>query len=194
MHRCLASVCASGLLITIFAIGCGGSSSEDDLPIRFKSPAVDSTGAIRPSYNCGGGSLWLPLEWDSVPEDTKELAVYLGRYKYENAGPKRKLVVPFGILVSKVKPSVRRIPANTLPEGASWSYFGQNCVPARNGQKILQVLFALNRIQPHELTLPLATRITEEALRPRRSAGSPGSSALGDATVGHDQFVATYAP
>jgi hypothetical protein len=179
------------LLAAAAAPGCADSGSSGTATIDFRSPAVDATGDIRPAFDCGGGSLWLPLEWGVVPVGTRELAVYMGRYTYKDVDGERKLAITFGILVSKIKPSVHRIPRNTLPEGSTSSYFGQNCLPERNGQNILHVLFALDHTQPRELTKPLAIRLTEEALRFRDSAENLRS--LGEGTLGRGQFTANYA-
>ena len=176
--------------------GCGDSASSTPATttIDFKSPAVNANGIIPPSHPCGGGALWLPLEWGSVPSDTKELAIYIGRFRYDKAGGAKKLIVPFGELISGIEPSLRQNPASVLPEGASWSYFGVSCPPERSGQHVLQIIFALDRARPESnLDKRLATRLTEEALDHEWSNGnqrSPGS--LTEDAVGIGQFTATF--
>ncbi len=190
------------LAVTLASVGCGSGSeaSSGTSTISFKSPAVRADGVIRSSTSCGAGSLWLPLRWGPVPSGTKELAVYIGRFKYKKVHGTRKLVVPFADLVSHIDPSVRQIPANTIPEGAEWSYFGKtSCPPARTGQNVLQEVFALDRTRTkgslRELNPRLATRLTEEAL----SGDDPSSSSRSAGTLTEDAaaiglFTATYGP
>jgi hypothetical protein len=194
MHRNSVNTLMCGVLVAVVVAGCGESSSQPSI-IDFKSPAVQANGIIRPDVKCGAGSLWLPLEWGSVPADTKELAVYIGRFKYEKTATGRKLLVPFADLISRIRPSVHRIPANTLPDGVSWSAFGPNsCPPKREGQNILQELFALDRTKStRELDNRLAIKLTEEALhagRPGASRPAPGE--LMQDAVGIGRFTTTY--
>jgi hypothetical protein len=185
-----------GLIAVALALGgCGGSS---DTPVTsvidLKSPGVGANGVLKPSVFCGYGSLWVPLKWGKVPEDTKELAIYIGRFKYVKEGGTRKLVVPFADLVSRFKPTEHRLVANVLPDGISWSYFGTNCLP-RKGQNILLEVFALDRIHQRAMKQSLATRLTEEALKhPRSSEGprSPGKLTSDTAAIG--RLIVTYGP
>ncbi|HEY2334968.1 MAG TPA: hypothetical protein VGH58_08180 [Solirubrobacterales bacterium] len=179
-----------GLIAAILVLaGCGGAapSSPSLSAIDLESPALQANGELKPSTRCGWGSLWVPLQWGKVPEDTKELAVYLGRFKYVNEHGKRRVVVQFADLVSKFEPSEHRLVANVLPEDISWSYFGTNCVTARRGQKLLLEVFALDRIGPRQITRAQATRLTEEALaHPRATEGAqpPGKPLQGATAVG----------
>src|SRR6185436_3246664 len=170
--------CALGAVSLALAFpGCGGGeSSPVTSVIDLKSPGVGADGVTKPNVFCGFGSLWVPLEWGEVPEETKELAIYLGRFENVNEDGKRKLVVPFADLVSQVKPTEHKLVANVLPEGASWSYFGNNCIP-RRGQNILLEVFALDRFGGRAMKRRLATRLTEEALEhphPVEEPRSPG--------------------
>jgi hypothetical protein len=159
---------------------CGDSSSPPvTSAIDLKSPALQANGELKPSTRCGWGSLWVPLEWGKLPEGTKELAIYLGRFKYAKESGKRKVVVHFADLVSKFKPTEHRLVANVLPEGVSWSDFGTNCLvpPSGRGQRILLEVFALDRIRERPMKRSLATRLTEEALadpHPTEGPRSPG--------------------
>ena len=185
-----------GLIAATLALsGCGGGeSSPVTSVIDLKSPGVGADGVIKPTVFCGWGSLWVPLKWGEVPEDTKELAIYIGRFKYVKEGGSRKLVVPFADLVSKFKPTEHQLVANVLPEGVSWSYFGANCLP-RKGQNILLEVFALDRVHHRAMKKPLATRLTEEALEhPHPSEGprSPGELTSDAAAIG--RLIATYGP
>jgi hypothetical protein len=179
---------ALGLIAAVLVLaGCGSASSAGPSlsTIDLESPGLQANGELKPSVRCGWGSLWVPLEWGRVPENTKELAIYIGRFKYANERGKRRVVVQFADLVSKFKPTERRLLANVLPEGVSWSYFGKNCVTAQRGQNLLLEVLALDRTGQREITRPLATRLTEEALahpRPTEQAQSPGEP-LQDATA-----------
>lgn len=177
-----------GLIVAILVLaGCGSASSDNPALsiIDLKSPALQPNGELKQSVRCGWGSLWIPLEWGKVPHDTKELAVYLGRFKYANEHGKRRVVVQFADLISKFKPTEHRLVANVLPEGVSWSHFGANCVTPRRGQNLLLMIFALDRVGQRQITRPLATRLTEEALaHPQPTKGAqPPSKPVRDATA-----------
>jgi len=165
--------------------------------IDLKSPGVEANGVIKPSVSCGYGSLWIPLEWGGLPEDTKELAVLLARFEHVKDGNGKKLVVPFADLVSQFAPSEHQLVANVLPEGVRWSYIGrENCVPVREGQTILLEVFALDRVsESRVLNRALATRLTEEALtdpEPKESPRSPGK--LTNDTAGIGRLFVSYGP
>jgi hypothetical protein len=197
------SLIAAGVTFGILAVvgavsGCGSTEPSTatagaaDRVIRFESPAVGRSGLIAPTTRCGAGSLWLPLKWGSLPPGTKELAIYIGRFKYESSGGRLRLVVPFADLVYHIKTGRSGNAANTIPEGAAWSFFGPlSCPPIRKGQKILQEVFALNRTRyRRELTQESATHLTEEALGMR----PPGDAQpLGHDLIGVGRFTATYA-
>jgi hypothetical protein len=200
-HRSLTA--ASGTLgilaVAVAFSGCGSAEPSTatarggDRVIRFESPAVGQNGIIAPTTRCGSGSLWLPLKWGPLPPGTKELAIYIGRFRYENSRGRLRLVVPFADLVYHIKPWQSGNAANTIPEGAAWSFFGSlSCPPVRKGQKVLQEVFALNRTRyRRELTQESATHLTEEALgmRPQGAAQTPS---LGQDLIGIGRFTATY--
>jgi len=147
--------------------------------------------------SCGSGSLWLPLKWGKAPAGTSELAVFIGRYEYEQTNDGRKLQVPFGDLISGISPALRGNAANAIPEGVFWSRFGKiSCPPARRNQHIILELFALDRRQEgRELDRPVATRLTAEALRAdgeAQSSRAPGELTREAVGIGH--FLAVYAP
>lgn len=177
-----------GLVTAVLALAsCGGGSSPAISVIDLKSPGLQANGELKPSTRCGWGSLWVPLEWGKLPEDTKELAIYLGRFKYDRENGKRKVVVHFADLVSKFKPTEHQLVANVLPEGVSWSSFGTNCLPPARGrgQSILLEVFALDRVRQRTMKRNLATRLTEEALadpNPTEGPRSPGEL-TGDAVA-----------
>jgi hypothetical protein len=181
------------LIVLALILTACGSSSPVTSAIDFRSPAVED-GVTQPSTHCGWGSIWVPVEWGDVPADTKELAVYIGRYKYVSEGGSRKLVVPFGELVSHIKPSVRQVPPTVLPDGASWSKVGSvSCPIAANGQRLLIGLFALDRIQERTMTRSLAMQLTQEALKdphPTEHPRSPG--ALTRDAAAASWFTTTY--
>jgi hypothetical protein len=203
MHRALrkspAGAWGLGLLVALLILGgCGGGSgAAETAQIDLKSPAVSADGIIKPSVTCGLGALWLPLRWGAAPAETKELAVYLGRFEYKRVDGRRKLVIPYADLVYHIKPSVHEIAANTLPKKVSWSNFGNfSCPPAKRDQTDLQALFALDRTRHQRtLTRELATRLTEEALRAKgkSSAGPRPPGSLTEDAAGIGRFIATYA-
>jgi hypothetical protein len=177
-----------GLIAAILVLaGCGGASPDSPTlsAIDLKSPALRANGELKPSTRCGWGSLWVPLQWGKVPENTKELAVYLGRFKYANEHDEQRVVVQFADLVSKFKPTEHRLVANVLPEGISWSSFGTNCVTARRGQHLLLEVFALDRVGKRLITRAQATRLTEEALAHPQPTGEaqPPSEPVRNATA-----------
>jgi phosphatidylethanolamine-binding protein (PEBP) family uncharacterized protein len=177
-----------GLVAALALTSCGGGSSTPVTSvIDLKSPGVQANGELKRSTRCGYGSLWVPLEWGKLPEDTKELAIYLGRFEDAKENGKRKVVVHFADLVSKFKPTEHKLVANVLPEGISWAYFGTNCLPPPRGrgQSLLLEVFALDRIHQRTMKRKLATRLTEEALadpNPTEGPRSPGEL-TGDAVA-----------
>lgn len=177
-----------GLIAVVLAlVGCGGSSPPVTSGISLKSKGVQSNGELKLSVRCGWGSFWIPLEWGEVPDDTKELAIFLGRFQYVKENGERKAVVKFADLSSKFKPAERRLVANVLPEGVSWSSFGTNCVTQRKGQHILLEVFALDQIRHRTMNTRLATRLVEEALadpHPTEGPRSPGELTTDAAAVG----------
>lgn len=188
-----------GLAATVAVLlgGCGaGGNSPVTSVIDLKSPGVGADGVIKPSVRCGAGSLWVPLEWGELPEGTRELAIFIGRFKYVNANGTRKVFVPFADLVSKVKPSERRLIANVLPEGVSWSFYGTlSCPPTRRGQNILLEIFALDSVHRRAMKQRLATRLVEEAIadpHPREGPRSPGKLTSDTAAIG--RIITTYGP
>jgi hypothetical protein len=188
------SLPASILALAAIALaGCGGgSSSPVTAVIDLKSPGVDANGVIKSKVICGNGSLWVPLEWGPVPDDTRELAIYLGRFKHVKENGTSKVLVQFADLISKFKPTEDRLIANVLPEGVSWSYFGNNCV-ARRGQTILLEVFALDSVHQRAMKRRLATRLTEEALKhpqPVEGPRSPGKLTSDTAAIG--RMIVTY--
>jgi hypothetical protein len=195
--------CAPVLILVVMALvlaGCGNTSpAESTSPVTsvidLKSSGVEANGATRSNVHCGWGAIWVPLEWKAIPADTKELAIYIGRFKYVNEGGTRKLTVPYADLVSEIKPSLRRLSANVLPEGAGWSNVGStSCPVAKRGQHVLVEVFALDRRQAQrEMKQRLAIRLTAEALAdPHPSAGprEPGKLTRDAAAVG--RFITTY--
>jgi hypothetical protein len=172
------------MLISIGAalaiVGCGGGSSSSPLTsvIALKSPDVAANGVTKPGIQCGFGPMWLNFEWSKPPDDTKELAIYFGRFKYVRGKHGRRPYLTYADLFSGVKPSLRQLPANEVPEGAQWSYIGKSCPEQRSGQGLIAEILALNRAAaPREMKRPLATRLAEEALadpHPHEVPPTPG--------------------
>jgi hypothetical protein len=198
-------VCQLGVLaIVLMLAGCGESSSEESAKIRFESRAVLPNGEISPSYECGFGSVWLPLKWGSVPPETEELVLYFGRFK-ENAGAgSPKIKVPFAILITDIDPTVREIETNTLPEGVVPVVYKipNSCPSARNGQNIVMQLFALDgeRQLTAEGVFPSldkesVAQLTEDALGMEQSSETSELAAtLTEEALGSGSFTATYGP
>ncbi len=173
--------CGLGLIVAVLALAsCGDSGSPPVTSVLdLQSSGLKANGELKPSTRCGWGSLWVPLEWGKLPEDTKELAIYIGRFTQTKKNGERKVAVHFADLISKFKPTEHRLVANVLPEGVSWSFFGFNCLPPLQGrgQSILLEVFALDRIHQRTMKRKLATRLTEEALadpKPTEGPRSPG--------------------
>lgn len=187
-----------GLIAAALALaGCGGTSSATPTVsvIDLESPEIKADGTVKPNVHCGWGSIWLPLEWGAAPQGTKELAIYIGRFQYVDEGGSRKLTVPYADLVSEIKPSLRKLPTNVLPEGAGWSNVGLNSCPVgKRGPRVLIEIFALDREQAHrEMKQRLAMRLTEEALadpHPRPGPRPPGKL-TGDA-IAVGRLITTY--
>jgi hypothetical protein len=178
---------AIAMALGLAGCGGGGSSAPVTQPIDLRSPGIKANGELKPSVRCGWGSLWIPLEWGDLPEDTKELAILLARFEYAEKGGERKAVVGFADLVSAFKPTEHQLEANVLPEGVSWSYFGTNCVTSPKGQHVLVEVLALDRIRYRNMSRRLATRLTEEALAdpsPTEGPRSPGELTEDAAAIG----------
>jgi hypothetical protein len=189
---------ALGLIAVALALtGCGsGSSTPVTSVIDLKSPDLDANGATQPNVHCGYGPIWMTLEWGTPPEGTKELALYFTRFKYGKAGENRKPVLTYADLLSNIKPSLRRLPANVLPEGANWSSIGRSCPTTETGQTLVAEVFALDSAKPpREMKRQLATRLTEEAMadpHPQEASRSPGAFTRDVAAVG--RLIATDGP
>jgi len=189
---------ALALLLTVLSfalVGCG-EDSPARAEIKFWSPGVQANGLVAPNVQCGGGTVWLPLKWGSVPEGTKELVVYFGRFARPDPEQPTKLEIPFGSAFPEVDLGVHGSAANAYPGGASPHYYRlTNCVPNRNGQKYIAALFALDEAShvPEPLNLAFSKRITEEALGVESPATeSPPAEELLDSTLASSSFTATY--
>jgi hypothetical protein len=176
-----------GLIAAILVLtGCGGVSSGSPAlsAIDLESPGLQANGELKPSTRCGWGAIWIPVHWGEAPGNTKELAVFFGRFKFANEHGKQRVVVQYADLISKIKPSEHRLVANVLPEGINWSNFGASCVTVRGGQNLLLEVFALDRIGRRQITRPQATRLIEEALaHPQPTEEAPPGRPLQDATA-----------
>ncbi len=198
------------MLVSLALVGCGksadevntydqstGSEGEKLREIRFESPAVRKDGVISRRFECGGGSIWLPLRWDAPPPGTEELAVYLGRFVPGEGGGSRRLSVPFGIFITGIDPSTRGIPTNTLPPESSYITYKpfNSCPQDRRGQNVVLRLFALDRpISWGALGTPAVVEFTESTLRTNPSPSSTTSwlAELEERTVASGRIDTTY--
>src|SRR6476646_7266100 len=190
------------LAVALMLAGCGKASSEepanglsDSSKIDCGSPAVGADGVISPRVSCGAGTLWLPLKWGSVPDGTDEIAVYIGRFKYKTVDGARKLIAPFGSLVSGIEPGLHGIAANTFPPGAVPANFGSTSCPlVRKGQNILLGLFAFDTgwAGPGSLEAGFTARLTEEVLGVEQpKASSKSATRLTEKALGVGRVTAT---
>ena len=166
------------LAIGLMLVGCGQASSDgstitrskvDSSKIDFWSPAVDADGVISSEYSCGGGTFWFPLKWGSVPGDTKELIVFIGRYKNDTVDSPEGLTVTFGGQVAHIGPKIHGIEANTFPSPEVIpAYFeGSHSCAIQNGETYLLKLFALDHLREvpsASLSAGFVTGLAEEAL------------------------------
>lgn len=154
-------------------------------------------GEIQPEYTCGGGTVWFPLKWGPVPSGTKELVLYIGRYKDKTVDSSGGVEVPFGTMVAHISPKVRSIPIYTFPEGViPVSYKSFNSCGIKPGETYLVKLFALDREKPipagtTELKPDFVTSLTEEALVAGQFAeGSKSATELTEDSLATGQFTA----
>ncbi|HXR31434.1 MAG TPA: hypothetical protein VN752_09890 [Solirubrobacterales bacterium] len=190
-----------GLVGLLAVAGCGQASSDsgsaESESIDFWSPAVGADGAVSPRVGCGGGTLWLPLKWGSIPSETEELMVYFSRIKREAGEDGPKVKVFFAAMITKISPKLRGIEANTFPEQSEYQYYVSvdNCPWYRSGQHYLVELFALD--DPREIPENdrFAVRLGEEAMGVKQFATeSEDASELRDEALASGRFVAVYVP
>ena len=197
------SLCAyaAALLAVALLAGCGGDSSSDASEgppeITLESPAIGKDGVISPRYECGGGSIWLPLRWSQAPEGTKELVLYFGRYRYVKKGKgEPRVKVPFGILITKLDPSRRGVNALPIEAEPTLTYHPfQSCVP-REGQNVILQLFALKRplLYP-EADTETVYDLVETVLGEKSDRGNPKwVKELTEESLATAQITATYGP
>jgi hypothetical protein len=160
------------LTLALVLMGCGRSSPDEVTTIRLESPAVQADGVVSSSHSCGGGTVWFPLKWGPVPPDTEELVLYTGRFSRK--GEDRLPKVPYGVLVTRIDPSIHGIATNTLPPGPIPSvYESSNSCPPKKGERTLIRLFALQQpIRHPALNSDSVVELTEAALGIESSAAS----------------------
>ena len=201
----------AGLAAAVALVGCGETSSGDSRTatadgsragssrIEFESPGVRA-GVVTKGYECGGGTIWLPVRWGSVPDGTEEIVLYNGRFKRESVGGARKVVVPFASLVQGVEPELHRLPVTPAGPTVSMTSFRpfNSCPWAKRGQNILLVLFAVGsagKAAPERPSAAFGARLTEEALgvaRPRTASKAAARLVAESLAVG--RLMATYGP
>lgn len=102
--------------------GSGGSTSANEKPsIRFTSPALSKgKKVISASYRCDPKKNWLPLTWGSVPNGTRELALYMVRFGKLQVGKGGVVKAPIDAeaIVVGLSPSLRSLSPGRFPLGA----------------------------------------------------------------------------
>jgi hypothetical protein len=198
-NPCLLSIAALACVLALAS--CGGESSSDTAAagpseLSFESPAIGPDGVISARYECGGGSIWLPLRWSQAPPGTREFVLYFGRYRNPKAKKQEspRLEVPFGILITKLDPS--RHGVNALPVESEPVLIHHNlrsCVP-RRGQNILLQLFALKQPLPiPEAEADTVLDLTEAVLGDGADPKDPAwVKELTEESLASAQITATY--
>jgi phosphatidylethanolamine-binding protein (PEBP) family uncharacterized protein len=89
-----------------------GSESSPSLTIEVSIPGLLPEHQIASRYTCDGGDLSLPVQWNSLPHGTAELAIFV-----LNARPVNGKLF-FDWAVAGLSPSSHAIAAGMLPSGA----------------------------------------------------------------------------
>lgn len=112
--------------------------------IAITSPAFKAGGPIAARYTCDGANVSPPLRWHGVPAGTAEL--FLLAVAVGSAGE----TVEWAL--AGIRPSTRQIAAGALPAGAFAGVNGAGkpgwgglCGPKGSLQRVIFVLYALNR-------------------------------------------------
>lgn len=114
--------------------------------MSLQSPAIeasaDGVGHLATAYTCEGKGGWPELRWSSVPEDSKELALFV-----MNVAPvNEQLFVDWA--VAGLDPNTEGIEAGHLPKGAvvgtnGFGKQGYEICPADSGETYMLALYAL---------------------------------------------------
>lgn len=197
-----------GLCLVALALSsCGGKSSSNSAAVEkttarssakldLDSPALGPDGEISPRVSCGAGTIWLPLKWGRPPSGTEELVLYFGRLR-EAGEDSPKGGVSFAAMITGISPELRGMAANTFPAGSEYRYFVsiENCPPAREGQRFLVELFALDHPRAIPADDDFAIRLAEEALGSGQLAtASEAAAEFRAEALATGRFVAVYAP
>lgn len=105
------------LLAVLALAGCGssGASTNKETTVSLKSAAIVRK-ALPALYTCDGKNIHPPLEWGTVPADTRELALFLVSYTPVPSTHEYSVAVDWA--VSGVNPALHRLAAGQLPRGA----------------------------------------------------------------------------
>jgi hypothetical protein len=73
-------------MLALMLASCGSSggspttATAEGPSIPFGSPALTAARVIPARYKCNNRAVWVPLKWGTLPEHTKELALYIVRF------------------------------------------------------------------------------------------------------------------
>ncbi len=124
MRRLSNAITGVALISALALSGCGSSDSSstaNSREIAFGSPVLEGRQKIPAKYTCDGKDIALPLEWGSVPNETKELVIFLFGLKLINPGAGQKQVqakLNVQWSVAGLNPGLKELPAGRLPHGA----------------------------------------------------------------------------
>ncbi len=142
----------SALALVIALAGCGGASAPARKPkIEFQSPALHANGVIPASFRCNGNGIWLPLRWGALPATTRELVIYVARFKQPEGVPGGSATAELIAqqLIVGLKPTRHRLGVGKLPHGALIGYYevghkrASICPAKGSSQGVLFGLYAL---------------------------------------------------
>jgi phosphatidylethanolamine-binding protein (PEBP) family uncharacterized protein len=151
MHR-LATIGA--LVLIAGSTGCGAAAvgGATSVPkagggrvISLQSPVLTAGNTIPARYSCSGSKVWLPLRWSAVPDDARELVLFIAG---SNAVGDGNIA---GTFIIGLEPTLRALQVGVLPPGAHSGYVVA-CPPRVSNRKFYFTLYALSgadRINPY---------------------------------------------
>jgi phosphatidylethanolamine-binding protein (PEBP) family uncharacterized protein len=102
--------------------GCGSVKQGNDgaaiSSLTLSSGAIQSSKLIPSSYRCSPRSVWLPLEWNGVPQGTAELIIVIGVASVTRQPQSTVSRLRNRWIVGGIYPGENRVTAGVLPRGA----------------------------------------------------------------------------